>query len=63
MDRRTLLRIGIVVLVVGFVVLIGKVAILGFTRGAHDTSQVKRAEMEAAGVAAKAAGPSTAPPK
>jgi len=43
-DRRTLIRIALAVLVVGFILLIGKVTIMGFTRGAHDTSKVKNAE-------------------
>jgi hypothetical protein len=56
-DRRILIRIALAVLVVGFILLIGKVTIMGFTRGAHDTSKLKSVEFEAASGAKKTAVP------
>lgn len=52
-----LMRAGLVLLVIAFVLLIGKLTILAFTRNAHDSAHVKRAELEASGAQQKSAAP------
>ena len=57
MDRRILMRAGLVLLMIAFVLLIGKLTILAFTRNAHDSAHVERAELEASGAQQKSGAP------